>query len=73
MRRLIVPSVFVLLLIVAAIAGIAAANPWLLLSWVCLSPWAFFGLGRASVAALKGRRIAILTDNDYSMMRGRVR
>lgn len=53
---------FVVLITLAFFIGIFSQAPELMLSWMCLSPVAWFLLGRYSHGVARGRRVRLVEE-----------
>lgn len=71
MRNAAVAFMVVVVASLLFILGVASASQGLLLVWFCLNPIAWFVFGRASLSMTKGRRIALVSDNEYRALAAR--
>lgn len=68
MRHIILPLLFTVVVIVSFFVGVFSQAPELMLVWLCLHPFAWFWLGRASLGLLRNRRVAVLSERDIEML-----
>lgn len=69
MRSFVVSLLVTVLLFVGFAVGIFSQTPGLMFAWLCVSPFAFFALGRTSHNLLRGRRIAVVHPQELQAIR----
>lgn len=70
MKRLVLPLALVVIVVASFFFGVFNQSPELMLVWLCLHPFAWFWLGRASVAAIRDSRVAVLSQRETEILAG---